>query len=217
MPKGVEERHRDACRTHIGGRCNCSPSYRAKLTGPAGRDQSPRFPTLAAAENWLADKRAEINRGTYVEPTRITVREVALAFIDGARSGRVLNRNGEKYMPSVVRDYERDLENHVLPSLGDRRLSDVRRRDVQLLVDSLVERGLSGSTIRNVLDPLRRIFHRAVQRELVPFSPCQHLKVPRRTGRRERVASPTEAAALIAALPSSERALWATAFYAGSV
>jgi integrase len=34
-------------------------------------------------------------------------------------------------------------------------------------------------------------------------------------GRRERVASVDEAAALLAALPAFERALWATAFYAG--
>jgi integrase len=215
MPEGIEAYHRKSCRTRSGGRCNCQPSYRAKLSGPAGRIASPRFPTVAAAKNWLADTRTRINHGTYVEPTRVTIREAARDFIEGARSGHVLNRNGERYMPSVVRDYERDLENHVLPALGDRRLSDVRRRDVQVLVDDLVERGLSGSTVRNALDPLRRIFHRAVHRELVPFSPCQHLDVPRRTGRRDRVASPAEAAALIAALPALDRALWATAFYAG--
>lgn len=39
--------------------------------------------------------------------------------------------------------------------------------------------------------------------------------MPRGTGRRERVATPAEAEMLIAALPESERALWATCFYAG--
>jgi integrase len=34
-------------------------------------------------------------------------------------------------------------------------------------------------------------------------------------GKRERIASPQEAAALIAAVPEEERALWACAFYAG--
>jgi hypothetical protein len=37
----------------------------------------------------------------------------------------------------VIRDYDGDLRRHVLPSLGDRRLCDVRRCDVQDLVDRL--------------------------------------------------------------------------------
>jgi integrase len=215
MPEGIEEYHQKACRSHNGGRCNCHPSYRAKVSGPNGRINSPRFPSLAAAKNWKADTLSEINRGAYIEPTTITVREAAGEFIKGARDGHVLSRKGRPYKPSVVRDYEGDLRRHVLPALGDRRLSDVRRGHVQELVDELVARDLSGSTIRNALDPLRRIFDRAVKRDLIPYSPCQYLEVPRGTGKRARVASPDEAAALIAALPETERALWATAFYAG--
>jgi integrase len=41
------------------------------------------------------------------------------------------------------------------------------------------------------------------------------LELPAVRGRRDRIATRTEAAALIDALPESERALWATAFYAG--
>ena len=143
------------------------------------------------------------------------MREAAAEFIEGARSKHIMSRNGEPYSPSTTRDYEGDLDRYVLPTLGDKRLSDVRRGDVQRLVDALVKRGLKGSTVRNALDPLRRIFTRAVQRDLIPFSPCQNLDVPRATGTRDRVATPTEAAALIAAMPTNERALWATLFYAG--
>jgi hypothetical protein len=39
--------------------------------------------------------------------------------------------------------------------------------------------------------------------------------MPQGTGKRERVATPAEVHALIAALPPSERALWAAAFFAG--
>jgi integrase len=173
------------------------------------------MPTLAAAKNWRSDTLASINRGSYIQPTKTTVREAADEFIAGMGDGRVLNRNGRRYKPSAIRDYEGDLHRHVLPRLGDRALSDVRRGDVQLLVDDLQAAGLSGSTIRNALDPLRRIFIRAVERDVVPFSPCQHVRVPRGGNKRERVATPDEAAALLAALPDSERALWAAAFYAG--
>ncbi len=215
LPEGIEVHHKKACRSRAGRRCNCQPSFRAKATTPAGRVTSPRFPTLAAARNWRADTLAAVNAGSFIPPTTVTVREAAETFIEGAREGTILSRKGAPYRPSVVRDYRADLRRHVLPALGNRRLSDVRRGDVQRLVDDLVARGLAPSTVRNAIDPLRRIFDRAVKRDLVPFSPCQHLEMPRGTGRRERVASRDEARALVAALPESERAIWATALFAG--
>ncbi len=49
----------------------------------------------------------------------------------------------------------------------------------------------------------------------VTANPTERLELRRPDGRRERIADPTEAAALIAAVDADERALWATAFYAG--
>jgi integrase len=49
----------------------------------------------------------------------------------------------------------------------------------------------------------------------VAANPTTGLALPAVRGRRDRVARPEEAAALIDALPLSQRALWATALYAG--
>jgi len=46
-------------------------------------------------------------------------------------------------------------------------------------------------------------------------NPCTHLRLPAVRGRRERIASPEEAEQLLAALPERDRAIWATALYAG--
>ena len=46
-------------------------------------------------------------------------------------------------------------------------------------------------------------------------NPTLGLELPASRGRRERVASPAEAAKLLAALPDRDRALWATAMFAG--
>jgi integrase len=63
--------------------------------------------------------------------------------------------------------------------------------------------------------PLRVIYRRALARGEVAVNPCTGLELPAVRGRRDRIASPAEAAALIEALPESDRALWATALYAG--
>src|SRR4051794_14441294 len=100
IPSGIEAHHRKACRSHGGGRCNCTPSYRAKAKPKGyGRIVSPRFGSWQAAQNWMTDRLAEVNRGTYIAPARLTLCEAAADFIDGARAGHVLNRNGERYMP----------------------------------------------------------------------------------------------------------------------
>ena len=62
---------------------------------------------------------------------------------------------------------------------------------------------------------LPAIFRRALARSELAVNPCSGLELPAVRGRRERYASPAEAQALIAAAPDRDRAIWATAVYAG--
>src|SRR5438874_2266175 len=63
--------------------------------------------------------------------------------------------------------------------------------------------------------PLRAIFRRALNRGEVAVNPTAGLELPAVRGRRDRIADPEEARQLIAALPPLDRAIWATALYAG--
>jgi integrase len=89
------------------------------------------------------------------------------------------------------------------------------RRDVQRLVDQLRADGLKPSTVHNKLDPLRVMFRRALEDDTLTVDPTDGLRLPAVRGKRERVASPASAEALVAAAPERDRALWACAFYAG--
>jgi integrase len=130
-------------------------------------------------------------------------------------SGVARARGGDPYKPRLIGDYGRALERRIYPAFGSVKLPDLRRRQIQVLIDRMVADGYDGGTIRNAIKPLQVIYRRAIQAEQVAVSPCTHLELPSARGRRERIASPTEAAALIAALPEAHRALWATAMYAG--
>jgi integrase len=179
------------------------------------RLRSPWFPTITQARNWRQDAVVAVRRGTMRAPTAQTVRDAATEFIAGAKDGSVLDRSGKRYKPSSIRNYDGWLDRYVLPALGDKKLSQVKRADVQDLVDKLIVAGLAGSTVRNALDPLRRVMHRALRRDLIAVDPTDGIDWPSPARTRDRVASPTEASALIAAVPESDRALWATAMYAG--
>jgi integrase len=156
-----------------------------------------------------------MSRGMSVTPSKVTLREAASEFMALAREGHVRSRSGRRYSPSTLRGYQRGLDKYLLPELGALRLTEIRRLDVQDLSDRLLAHGLAAASVHNAIAPLRAIFRRAIQRELVGVSPTANLDLPSPDGHRERIADREEAAALLAAVPESDRALWATAFYAG--
>jgi integrase len=103
----------------------------------------------------------------------------------------------------------------ITPALGARRVTDIRRRDVQAIVDRLVASGAHPSSVRNAILPLRVIFRRAIRDELVTVNPTREVDLPAVRGKRDRIATPEQARELIDTLPRADRVLWGLAFYAG--
>ena len=210
---GIRQRHGRACRAKA--KCDC-PWEASVFLAREQKKLRKTFPNLTAAKAWRLDALGQAHRGELREPTRVTVAQAAEAFLTGARDGSIPTGKGTRYKPSAIRGYEEGLRLHVLPAIGRLRLSDVRRADVQAIADGMTAAGLSASTVHNAINPLRTIYRRAIRRdEFTGVDPTKGLELRRPEGRRDRIATPEEAEALLAALPESERALWATALYAG--
>jgi integrase len=213
---GIEVRHLKACPTRSGGRCRCSPGYQAHVwSARDGKRIRKTFKTLREARIWRTATQAALERGTTRAPSQRVLRDAAEAWLEGAEEGKIRNRSGDRYKPSVLRGYEQSLRLRILPELGAARLSNISRLDLQDLADRMLADGRDPSTIRNTFLPLRAIFRRAMSRGEVAVNPTTGLELPAVRGRRERTASPNEAEQLIDVLPESDRALWAAAFYAG--
>lgn len=191
-------------------------TYRVRVWSQRDRRRITKtFTSLAEAKAWRADAHVALRKGTLQAPSPRTVRDAAENFLAGMRSGAVRDRSGRAYKPSTIRTYDAKLDRYVLPALGDYRLSELRRAEVQALVDELVGDGLAPSSVRNALDPLRAIYRHAIRRDLVVVNPTANLDLPASRSQPVKIAAPSEAKALLDALPPSERATWATAFYAG--
>ena len=215
---GIDVRHRRTCPAahNPEGRCRCRPSYQAHVWSARERKRIRKtFSTLAEAKAWRAEALVALRRGTMRAPTAATLRQVWEAWLAGAQEGSIRNRSGDAYKPSALRGYEASMRLRVLPDLGGARLSEITRVSVQDLADRMLAAGHDASTIRNTLIPLRAIYRRALARGEVAVNPVAGVELPAVRGRRDRIASPPEAAALIAAVPEDDRAVWATAFYAG--
>ena len=180
-----------------------------------GRKIRKTFPTFAAAKSWRQDALPAVRKGAMAAPSRLTLREASEQWLAGIERGDVLSRRRTPYKPSVTRGYRHDLTAYVLPEFGALRLSEVRRAEVQLLIDELVARKLSSSKVRNVVTPLQALYRWTRRRGLVDIDPTDDLELPEVTGSREWDGTPADVAALLAALPEEDRALWATAAYAG--
>jgi integrase len=213
---GIEVRHRKACASRDGRRCNCQPTYQASVwSARESKRIRKTFATLAEARAWRSETQTGVRRGTLRAPANMTVQEAADELLAGMKSGRVRNRSGDLYKPSAVRGYDAALRDYIVPRIGRTRLADVQHRDVQRIADDLLSEGRDPSTIRNALMPLRVIYRRAVEDGDLVVNPCTHLRLPAVRGRRERIASPDEAQQLLAALSARDRPVWATALYAG--
>jgi len=215
-PQGIRARHARTCRSRVDERCNCRPSWEAFVyLKREGRKVRKTFATQAAAKQWRTDALHAANRGRLRGPSAQTVAQAAAELLAGMENGSIPARGGRRYSPATVRGYRRGLELRILPTLGHEKLSALARADVQALADRMTAEGLAASTVQNTLDPLRVIYRRALRRDVVAVDPTEGLELRTPDGRRERIASPEEAAALLAALTVEERALWATALYAG--
>jgi integrase len=173
------------------------------------------FPTFAAAKAWRAEALVAARRGALRPPAPTTVREAWEEWYAGAQVGAVRNASGDPYKPSALRAYETAMRLRVLDEIGGVRLLDVRRADLQRLADDLLGAGTSASVITKTFMPLRAIFGRAVDREVVAVNPCNGIKLPAVRNTRDRVVDVAEAENLLAAVPDQDRALWATAMFAG--
>jgi integrase len=198
---GIEVRHQRSCRDPSGNRCTCSPTYRAwAYDRRTGRRVRKAYDNYDEAKAWRAEATVGLRKGTMKAPSRITLRDAAETWLEGAEAGTIRTRSGDPYKPSAFRGYKAALDQRV---------------DLQDLADRMLAEGLNASTIRNALMPLRAIFRRAVARGELAVNPTFGIELPAVRGRRDRIAAPDEAAKLIAAVPEGDRALWATAMYAG--
>jgi integrase len=215
---GIDVRHRKSCASRTGGRCKCKPSYQAHVFDKrTGRRIRKTFPSLTAAKLWRQDALTALRHGNLaaVTPSKRTVAQALDDLVAGMEDGTILDRSGRRYRPATVRSYRQAGETYLKPSLGRLRLGEIERGDVQKVVDQLQAKSMSGSTIRNKLDPLRVVYRRAMQDDEVGRNPTEKLRLPAMDTQPRNVGNVDRVGALLDALPAAERAAWATAFFAG--
>ena len=123
---------------------------------------------------------------------------------------RYRGRTDSGIRASTKREYRRDLELHVLPSLGQKRLDEITQVHIRRLVDDLLsgDDPLAPGSVRNAIAPLKALFASAVEWGHLSANPAREVRLPGTPkGRRPKALTEPQLKRLMKALPPDGRLL----------
>jgi integrase len=212
----ANERARIDTQGLILGKKDCGCPWRASVFSKRdGKKIRKTFPTQAEAKAWREDESYAVRKKMRRAPTPTTLAEAAEAWFAGAERGEILTRGEIPYKPAAIRSYRSAWELRIKGELGDARLSELERADLQTFVNKLKATKLHASTVSGTFDVLRVIYRRALEVSEVHVNPTTGVKVPAVVSGERRIVPPQNAMRLLAVLPADDRAIWATGMFAG--
>lgn len=140
--------------------------WEARYTAPDGVQRSVYGRTKQAAIEALKRVQAHMTLGTYVEPSKMTVAQWAELWL-------------QDYTPhireSTKANYAMIVSKHIVPALGNKRLSALKRLHVQGYINGLK---YAPGTIRIHKAVLHAMLECAVKLEIIPANPAKDISLP---------------------------------------
>ena len=143
--------------------------YDVRFRTPDGEHRKRTFRTRREADAFEAQQRADLSRGSWLDP-----RDAERTFGEVARHW--LERDVAKRSSTLGRE-ETILRVHILPTLAGRRLRTIRQPDVQALVNSWTVLS-KPRTVRRHYGVLRAVLAYAVECDYLARTPCRGVKLP---------------------------------------
>jgi hypothetical protein len=167
-----------------GGECTCGPlGYRASIRDwdTNERKVSHTFETAMEALAWQQDQLVSAAPARDITPVgRGDLGAVIDEFLQAAEDGMARDGRNERYTRERIRALRGALS-YAESELGSMEIQDIRRRNVQALIDQLSRSGVAPTRIGAVADALSDVYTYAIRRELVGFNPVVELQVPQYT------------------------------------
>jgi len=159
-------------------RCTCGAKwyYRYDITDPATGKRKQKeiggFRTREEAEEAAKKILAEIQQGTYAEPTKTTVEEFLLDFVENTLKNEVA--------PNTYEQRKAYVKNHIAPRIGKIKLSDLSPAHIQKFYNDLREQYGAGH-VQNIGNLLNKALNHAVRWSIISRNPAALVKKPSTT------------------------------------
>ena len=147
--------------------------------------------TKREAQKYLTAALREKDLGIFVEPASMSLNEYLDKWLETAAKPRISE--------STFHNYESLLKRHICPSLGQRKLSDVKPLDVQRVYSKMQTDELSARTVRYAHTVLKSAFKQAVRWDLLSRNPCDSVELPKMKRNEMKAFSPEQAKSFLEA------------------
>lgn len=144
----------------------------------------------AECYHWLDELKAKEIQGVPITGGNVTLKEYALSYID---------RYCKPYVkPATVKNYQGYNVNYIADSnIGKMKISHIYADHIQDFVNKLIEKGLSGKTIANIIAFLEAVLSQAVRSRLIFYNPCEGVRLPKKKSKERPLISEDEFARLL--------------------
>jgi integrase len=146
------------------------PTGRDPATGSRLYHTETLHGTRTQAEKRRTKLLAQIDDGTFIEPSRASLEAYFKEWLDQKR------RDGIREI--TLQGYRDTVDIYILPRIGAKRLAKITPRDVQSIYNHMQDRGLSPVTIKGVRRVLKMAFTQAVAWRYIAVNPAAEIKVP---------------------------------------
>lgn len=156
-------------------RCTCGAKwyYRYSITDPVTGKRKQKevggFRTRKEAEEAAKKILAEIQNGTYAEPTKTTVEEYLYDFVENTLKNEVA--------PNTYEQRKAYIKNHIAPKIGKIKLTDLSPAHIQKFYNDLREQYGAGH-INNIGNFLNKALNQAVRWNIISRNPVSLVKKP---------------------------------------
>ena len=156
---------------------------------PNGKRKYIRAKTKRGLDRKVLEFQIAMAQGKIIVSNNMMVRELAYMWLEQVKKPSV--------KPQTYEGYRALVEMHVIPSLGDMQVGDVRQVHI---INALNTNGYdTKSTNKRFLMATRAIFRFAVDNDLIPKSPCpERYSVSGASSAPEKPLTPNQTAALLA-------------------
>lgn len=125
---------------------------------------------------------ARARRGEHQRPplaaTDGSVGEMIEEFLQEVEGGFARDRYGRPFTLEAAHELHWSLAGYVDEELGDARLTDLRRQDLEALIYKLADGGVPRRRLRALAKSVRALYDYAAERDVVRHNPAERLAIP---------------------------------------
>lgn len=190
-------------------------AYRVRVEYPPDpvtskrRQRSETFERKKDAETALAKWVAEIDRGTAVDTTKMTVAEFLRHWLDASAKHRV--------RATTFEDYQATIDKHIIPEIGSIPVQRLTAAQVQAFYSKKLTAGSGSRTVQLCHLRLSQALAQGVKWGTVARNVCDGVEAPRSTAKKGKTWTPDEARRFLkAAEKDGYSPLWLLALTTGA-